>query len=86
VGIVNYGLSLDNIFMSVLMIEGRDEIKLSFRSVDEFSVRELANKYFSGGGHKNASGGRTATTLNETVERLLSVLPEYQSELLNVEK
>jgi phosphoesterase RecJ-like protein len=85
-GIVNYGLSLDNIVMSVLMIERRDEIKLSFRSVDEFSVRELANKYFSGGGHKNASGGRTSTTLNETVELLLSVLPEYQSELLNVEK
>ena len=85
-GIVNYGLSLDNIVMSVLMIERRDEIKLSFRSVDEFSVRELANKYFSGGGHKNASGGRTTTTLTETVERLLSVLPEYQSELLNVEK
>ena len=85
-GIVNYGLSLDNIVMSVLMIERRDEIKLSFRSVDEFSVRELANKYFSGGGHKNASGGRTTSSLNETVERLLSVLPEYQSELLNVEK
>lgn len=85
-GIVNYGLSLDNIVMSVLIIERRDEIKLSFRSVDEFSVRELANKYFSGGGHKNASGGRSTTTLNETVERLLSVLPEYQSELLNVEK
>lgn len=85
-GIVNYGLSLDNIVMSVLMIERRDEIKLSFRSVDEFSVRELANNYFSGGGHKNASGGRTTTTLTETVERLLSVLPEYQSELLNVEK
>jgi phosphoesterase RecJ-like protein len=85
-GIVNYGLSLDNIVMSVLIIERRDEIKLSFRSVDEFSVRELASKYFSGGGHKNASGGRTATTLNATVERPLSVLPEYQSELLNVEK
>lgn len=85
-GIVNYGLSLDNIVMSVLMIERRDEIKLSFRSVDDFSVRELANKYFSGGGHKNASGGRTHMTLTETIERLLSVLPEYQSELLNVEK
>lgn len=85
-GIVNYGLSLDNIVMSVLIIERRDEIKLSFRSVDDFSVRELANKYFSGGGHKNASGGRTHITLTETIERLLSVLPEYQSELLNVEK
>ncbi|MFN8344907.1 MAG: bifunctional oligoribonuclease/PAP phosphatase NrnA [Spirosomataceae bacterium] len=85
-GIVNYGLSLENIVMSVLMIERRDEIKLSFRSVDDFSVRELAHKYFSGGGHKNASGGRTNTSLAETEAYLLSVLPEYQSELLNVEK
>ena len=85
-GIVNYGLSLENIVMSVLIIERRDEIKLSFRSADDFSVRELANKYFSGGGHKNASGGRTNTTLAETEAYLLSILPEYQSKLLNVEK
>ncbi len=85
-GIVNYGLSIENVVMSVLMIERRDEIKLSFRSANDFSVRELAHKYFSGGGHKNASGGRTNTTLAETIKLLLSVLPEYQNELLNVEK
>ena len=85
-GIVNFGLSLENVVMSVLIIERHDEIKMSFRSANAFSVRELAHKYFSGGGHKNASGGRTNTTLPETVERLLSVLPEYQTELLNVEK
>lgn len=85
-GIVNFGLSLENVVMSVLLIERRDEIKLSFRSVQDFSVRELANKYFSGGGHKNASGGRTSTSLPETVNLLLSILPEYQTQLLNVEK
>ncbi|WP_428655559.1 DHH family phosphoesterase [Runella sp.] len=85
-GIVNFGLSLENVVMSVLLIERRDEIKLSFRSVEDFSVRELANKYFSGGGHKNASGGRTCSSLTETVNLLLSVLPEYQTQLLNVEK
>ncbi|RDB06740.1 DHH family phosphoesterase [Runella aurantiaca] len=85
-GIVNFGLSLENVVMAVLLIERRDEIKLSFRSVQDFSVRELANKYFSGGGHKNASGGRTSTSLPETVNLLLSILPEYQTQLLNVEK
>lgn len=85
-GIVNFGLSLENVVMSVLLIERRDEIKLSFRSVQDFSVREVANKYFSGGGHKNASGGRTSTSLPETVNLLLSILPEYQTQLLNVEK
>ncbi|MEZ4900493.1 MAG: bifunctional oligoribonuclease/PAP phosphatase NrnA [Spirosomataceae bacterium] len=85
-GIVNYGLSIENVVMSVLIIERRDEIKMSFRSADDFSVRELAHKYFSGGGHKNASGGRTNTTLEQTVNQLLSILPEYEKELLNVEK
>lgn len=85
-GIVNYGLSIENVVMSVLIIERRDEIKMSFRSADDFSVRDLAHKYFSGGGHKNASGGRTNLTVAQTVERLLSVLPEYERELLNVEK
>lgn len=85
-GIVNYGLSLENIVMSVLIIERRDEIKLSFRSVSDFSVRDLAHKYFTGGGHKNASGGRSNTSLKETAELLLSVLPEYQNELLSVKK
>ncbi|WP_028663928.1 DHH family phosphoesterase [Runella zeae] len=85
-GIVNVGLSIENVVMSVLMIERRDEIKLSFRSVDQFSVRDLAHKYFAGGGHKNASGGRTQLTLPQTLERFLSILPEYQTELLNVEK
>ena len=85
-GIVNYGLSLENIVMSVLIIERRDEIKLSFRSVSDFSVSDLAHQYFAGGGHKNASGGRTSTSLTETTELLLSVLPEYQNELLSVKK
>jgi len=85
-GIVNFGLSIENVVMSVLFIERRDEIKMSFRSADDFSVRELAHTYFSGGGHKNASGGRTNTTLPQSVELLLSVLPKYQRELLNVEK
>lgn len=85
-GIVNYGLSIENVVMSVLIIERRDEIKMSFRSADDFSVRDLAHKYFSGGGHKNASGGRTNLTVAQTVERLLSILPEYERELLNVEK
>ena len=80
-GIVNYGLQIENIAMSVLFIERHDEIKISFRSVSGFSVRELAAAYFSGGGHKNASGGRSTKSLEDTVQLLLDVLPEYEAAL-----
>jgi phosphoesterase RecJ-like protein len=85
-GIVNYGLGIENVVMAVLMIERKDEIKLSFRSVDDFSVRDLAAKYFEGGGHKNASGGRGGKTLEETIKKLLNILPEYKENLLAVVK
>lgn len=85
-GIVNYGLGIENVVMAVLAIERRDEIKLSFRSVADFSVRDLADAHFNGGGHRNASGGRTNTTLDKTIQKLLDILPQYQSELLKVQK
>jgi phosphoesterase RecJ-like protein len=84
-GIVNYGLQVENVVMSALFIERKGEIKISFRSVGSFSVRDLASSHFSGGGHKNASGGRSDQPLTETVESFLSVLPSYREELLSVD-
>lgn len=81
-GVVNYPLSMDKIRMSVLVTERQDQIRLSFRSKGDFSVHELANKYFKGGGHTNAAGGTLTCSFEEAVEKLKSVLPEYQ-ELLN---
>ena len=84
-GIVNYGLQVENVVMSALFIERKGEVKISFRSVGTFSVRDLASSYFSGGGHKNASGGRSELSITETVQKFLSVLPEYKESLLIVD-
>jgi phosphoesterase RecJ-like protein len=84
-GIVNYGLQVENVVMSAMFIERKGEVKISFRSVGTFSVRDLASTHFNGGGHKNASGGRSEQSVNETVAYFLSVLPAYQQELLNVD-
>ncbi|TLV00583.1 DHH family phosphoesterase [Dyadobacter luticola] len=84
-GIVNYGLQVENVVMSAMFIERKGEVKISFRSVGSFSVRDLASAHFSGGGHKNASGGRSEQSVNETVAYFLSVLPEYQEALLSVD-
>lgn len=80
-GLVNYGLSIKNVKMSVLMYDRKEEIKLSFRSLGNFSVNELARKHFEGGGHRNASGGQSKLSLDETLKKLIAVLPEYKQQL-----
>lgn len=84
-GIVNYGLQIEGVVMSVIIVDRPEAVKMSFRSVEEFAVNQIASKYFSGGGHKNASGGKTSGIgLQATVEKFISILPEYQEELLAV--
>lgn len=77
-GVVNFPLSIKRIKMSVLVTERQDQIRLSFRSKGDFSVHELANRHFKGGGHRNAAGGSTTTTLEATISLLKSVVSEYE--------
>ena len=76
-GIVNFPLSMKKIKMSVLVTERTDQIRLSFRSKGDFSVNELANKHFKGGGHTNAAGGSATTGIKAVVKKLKSILPDY---------
>lgn len=80
-GLVNYGLSIKGIKMAVLMYDRGEEIKLSFRSLSDFDVNALARKHFEGGGHKNASGGQSKLSLEDTLKKFLSILPEYKNKL-----
>ena len=82
-GIVNYALSINNIKFAVIAIDRTEMIKMSFRSKGEFPANEVAKKYFEGGGHHNAAGGQSTLTLEETVDKFISILPEYK-ELLGV--
>jgi bifunctional oligoribonuclease and PAP phosphatase NrnA len=80
-GLVNYGLSISGIRLAVLMYDRKEEIKLSFRSIGNFSVNEFARKHFEGGGHRNAAGGSSRLTLEQTLKKFLALLPEYQAQL-----
>lgn len=82
-GLVNYGLSIKGVKLSVLMYDRKEEIKLSFRSLGNFSVNEMARKHFEGGGHKNAAGGTSKVSLEETLEKFLRILPEYKAQLVS---
>ncbi len=75
-GFVNMPLSIKGIHFSALMIEKDNFIKLSFRSKGQFPTNEFASRYFSGGGHLNASGGEYTDTLDNTIDYFLKVLKE----------
>lgn len=82
-GIVNYGLSISNCVLAVLMIEHPTDgfVKMSFRSKGDFSVNEFAREHFSGGGHTNAAGGKSNLSLQETHNLLLKKLKQCQQDL-----
>lgn len=80
---VNYALSLKGIIFAAIFIEDVEQkiIKISFRSKGSFSVNKFARAYFNGGGHDNASGGKSDVSLEETVAYFTSLLPNYKDEL-----
>jgi len=82
-GLVNYGLSVKDVQLSVLMYDRGEEIKISFRSLGSFSVNDMARAHFEGGGHRNASGGSSKLSLDQTLERFLNILPHYKEKLIN---
>lgn len=84
-GFVNLPLSIKDIRLAILFAENSSGvIKVSLRSTGDFSVNDLSNKYFNGGGHKNAAGGKLNIPMLDAVELLKRILPEYQEELLGL--
>jgi len=82
-GVVNYALSLKGIIFAAIFIEDVEQkiIKISFRSKGSFSVNKFARTHFNGGGHDNAAGGRSEMSIEDTVVKFLSLLPNYKEEL-----
>ena len=54
-GIVNYGISLATVNISILFIELDNLVRVSLRSKKDIDISTIAT-YYGGGGHKNASG------------------------------
>ncbi|MCD4790063.1 MAG: DHH family phosphoesterase [Bacteroidales bacterium] len=80
-GIVNYPLSIKGIKFAALFTERKDKVRISFRSVGDFSVNAFARKHFEGGGHRNAAGGDSYTTMDKTLEKFERLLEEYEEYL-----
>jgi phosphoesterase RecJ-like protein len=75
-GIVNYGLSIKGIVFAAIFIENKEEgiIKISFRSQGSFDVNQFARDHFQGGGHSNAAGGKSETSMEETLLKFESLV------------
>ena len=69
-GFVNYGLSIMGTQVSAFFMEDlyEDFIKISFRSKDNVDVNQFSRKYFSGGGHINAAGGKFYDDMEATID------------------
>lgn len=79
-GFVNYGLAIEDVIFALIFIENKQEgiIKISFRSKGDFNVNEFARAHFEGGGHNNAAGGKSELSMEDTVNKLNSILPDYK--------
>ncbi|MEO9210603.1 MAG: bifunctional oligoribonuclease/PAP phosphatase NrnA [Ginsengibacter sp.] len=81
-GLVNFPLSIKGIKLAAVIIDRGGEIKSSFRSKGGFDVNTFARKYFNGGGHYNAAGGKNSETIEE-VEKMFEAAIKENKELLN---
>jgi len=76
-GLVNYALSLEGIEMAAFIKEDDNKVKMSFRSKGDIAVNEFSRQNFGGGGHKNAAGGVSFTSFEETVKLFESKIVEF---------
>lgn len=81
-GLENWPLTIQGIRLAALIVDRTKVIKLSLRSIGDIAVNEICMQHFNGGGHKNASGGNSSKTLEETVQDFLNILPSLKSQLI----
>ncbi len=79
-GFVNYPLSIEKVKMSAMLLQNHRFIRISLRSRGDVDVNLFARRYFDGGGHKNAAGGKSTDTMEETIERYKRAVREYFQE------
>ncbi|MCR5849953.1 MAG: DHH family phosphoesterase [Bacteroidaceae bacterium] len=79
-GIVNIPLQILGMRLSIFINEDTEHpgtMKLSLRSVGDFPCDQMASRFFNGGGHKNASGGKLQCTMEEAITRVNAAIDTY---------
>ncbi len=79
-GFVNYPLTIKKMKMSAMFTEHSDFIRVSLRSRGDIDVNLFAQRYFNGGGHKNAAGGKSFISMEDTLKHYEKCIKEYAAE------
>lgn len=80
-GLVNEPLRIKGMRLSISLREDDRKPNLvwvSLRSVDDFPCNRMAERYFNGGGHLNASGGRLFCSLDEAERITRQAIAEFE--------
>lgn len=79
-GFVNYPLTIKKMKMSAMFTAQTGFIRVSLRSRGNVDVDTFARRYFNGGGHKNAAGGKSFVSMDETIAHYIKAVEEYHEE------
>ncbi len=79
-GFVNYALTIKKVKMSAMFLAHRKFIRVSLRSRGDVDVNLFARKYFNGGGHRNAAGGKSFESMDETIAHYVRSVREFAEE------
>jgi phosphoesterase RecJ-like protein len=80
-GLVNMPLQIKGHKLSISLREDTEKENLvwvSLRSVDQFPCNKMAEQFFNGGGHLNASGGRLNCSIDEAVKIAEQAIEAYK--------
>ncbi len=83
-GLVNMPLQIKGLKLSISLREDSERDRLiwiSLRSVDDFPCNKMAEMFFNGGGHLNASGGKLMCTMDEAVEVVKQAILHFEDTL-----
>lgn len=80
-GVVNMPLEIKGTRVSISLREDTEkpEISVSIRSVDDFSAQDMAERFFHGGGHFNAAGGRLRCSMEEALRIAHEAIAYYNT-------
>ncbi|MCH5309446.1 MAG: DHH family phosphoesterase [Prevotella sp.] len=79
-GLVNIPQQIKGLKLSISLREDTEKPNLvwvSLRSADEFPCNKMAEQFFNGGGHRNASGGRVNGTMEDAVETVRNAITAF---------
>jgi phosphoesterase RecJ-like protein len=83
-GLVNIPQQIKGLRLSVSLREDSEKdnlIWVSLRSVDDFPCNQMAEQFFNGGGHLNASGGRLYCSVDEAIETVKRAIEAFGDKL-----